>query len=878
VPYAVTGNAWPHPQLITLSFVPDGTNLGGVTSNLFSAFNANPYLNRSGPANWQSQVLKAAQVWAQQTNINFAVVADDGAPSGSGNYRQGDPGMGDIRIGGYAFGNSTLAMAYQPPPVNNYSIAGDIVFNTGQSWREGTTYDLFTVAVHEIGHALGLDHSSSAGANAMYPSYNGVKNGLSADDVAGIRAIYSGGAARTPDAFDSAASNNTLATATNINSFIKAGSLTALVSNLDVTTTSDVDDYTFQAPLLTLPTMTVQVQSQGLSLLSPQVIVYAADQHTVLGSASGLNQYGTTLTVTVSGVTARQQFYVQVKGADGTAFSTGAYALALNFGTGATPVAAPPATQTANGTPLSGGGGVADSSAAGDSYLDTVPVIRGITPDTGASSSDGVTRAQNISLFGSAPDHYTVQVYLLSSPNAGSGTRRLLGSTTSAGSTWTFNYTGTTLAPGTYSFAATTTDLVGNVSSLSQPYTVTIDTTVPRSPTGLGFCPDTGVVGDGTTNCPAPTISGWAPPFTTVNVYRTNAQGLSGLLAGTLPGQPIATLTASGSGAWTFTDQKLGDGTYYYAATAADQAGNVSPISSPLAVTIDTQAPHNLAVTGISPDSGKAGDRITTAHNLIIQGTADPNVSVQVFQGGVAIGTAVADGNGSWQFDDTGTTLADGTYQFTARATDFAGNVSNLSGGCSVIVETVGRPVIAGATETFNDHGTATLNVSGVAPVNDHVQLSLNGAVLGTVGADGQGKWTFAYTPASLPGGTYAFSAVAIDSSSNVGTAGTLRLVLGSGAPFASAPALTSASIRGTAGGNVPITINTPTFTGTATPGSTVTITDGNSVLGTAAADANGNWAFTAPALGSGQHKIAVSDTDWQGNTSVLGGVLTRQV
>ena len=32
-----------------------------------------------------------------------------GAPSGSGNYQQGDPGFGDIRIGGYNFGNSTLA-------------------------------------------------------------------------------------------------------------------------------------------------------------------------------------------------------------------------------------------------------------------------------------------------------------------------------------------------------------------------------------------------------------------------------------------------------------------------------------------------------------------------------------------------------------------------------------------------------------------------------------------------------------------------------------------------------------------------------------------------------------------------------------------------
>src|SRR5438128_2216639 len=36
VPYTLSGNAWPHANLVTISFVPDGTNLGGVTSNLFA--------------------------------------------------------------------------------------------------------------------------------------------------------------------------------------------------------------------------------------------------------------------------------------------------------------------------------------------------------------------------------------------------------------------------------------------------------------------------------------------------------------------------------------------------------------------------------------------------------------------------------------------------------------------------------------------------------------------------------------------------------------------------------------------------------------------------------------------------------------------------
>jgi hypothetical protein len=354
--YSVSGNAWPHPQLITISFMPDGTNLGGVNSNLASTFNANPRLN----GQWQNVILKAAQVWAQQTNINFAVVPDDGAPFGSGNYQQGDPGYGDIRIGGYAFGGSTLAMAYQPPPVNNFSIAGDVFFNTSQRFNIGSTYDLFTVAAHEIGHALGMCHSTATSAAVMYANYNGIKSALNGDDIAGIQSIYGG--TRSPDAYNSGgASDGSFSTASNLNSLISTTTETALVPNLDLNTAGQSEYFTFSAPSGTTGTLALNVQSSGLSLLTPKVTVYASDQVTVLGSASGQNQYGTTLTVTIPGVYSGEQFYVKVQGADTTAFSTGNYAMTLNFGSGTSPTVPLPQTITLNGNPLSGGGGEADS-------------------------------------------------------------------------------------------------------------------------------------------------------------------------------------------------------------------------------------------------------------------------------------------------------------------------------------------------------------------------------------------------------------------------------------------------------------------------------------------------------------------------------------
>src|SRR5262249_18344584 len=74
--------------------------------------------------------------------------------------------------------------------------------------------------------------------------------------------------------------------------------------------------------------------------------------------ATGINQYGTTISATISGITAGQQLYVKVSGTDSTAFSSGAYAFTLNFGNGASPTVPLPNTQTANGNPIQGGGGL----------------------------------------------------------------------------------------------------------------------------------------------------------------------------------------------------------------------------------------------------------------------------------------------------------------------------------------------------------------------------------------------------------------------------------------------------------------------------------------------------------------------------------------
>jgi hypothetical protein len=899
--YSASGNLWPNPQLITISFMPDGTNLGGgVTSNLISTFNSKASL-----AGWENIILQAAQTWAQQTNINFAVVPDDGAPEGSGADEQGSPGFGDIRIGGYNFGSSTLALTYQPPSVNNFSIAGDMAFNTGQAFNVGSTYDLFTVAMHEFGHALGLNESSVSSA-VEYATYTGRKTGLASDDIAGIRSIYSANGPRTADAYNkNGASDGTVSSAATINSLINTSSLSALVPNLDITTAGQLEYFSFTAPAGTGSTLKLDVQSSGLSLLAPKLTVYSSNGTTVLASANGEGQYGTTLTVNVSGVTAGEKFYVQVTGADKTQMGTGRYALGVSFKGTTPPTEASPVVAEANGNVEHAGGGQAD----GSSWLGYgigSPVIAGITPDNGVSSADGITNSPFISLFGSAPSNDVITVFE-------NGTE--IGKTIALLSdTWTYSNTATKLSDGTYNFTAVATDPSGFSTPLSAPYQVIIDTHVPNPPAMNDISPDTGVSStDGVTDVNTPTFSGTTEPFAVVDLYSNGSTipfgateadvtgswsftigqpgqvtypgALSSILSpvfgalegitsdlglGSLLGPLLGTVQGVTSGS--APAAVLADGTYNVTATAMDIAGTTSPQSSTLKVVIDTQAPSAPVVTGTSTVTVNSSIGGTaTAQDLTITGTAQAGTMVAVMLDGVVFGNTIAGANGAWSYSPA-TTLPNGNYAITAQATDVAGNVSPVSASLNTTIETVNSPVIAGVSLATTSAGLLgllglgksqqSLSVIGTAPPNDSVQVYLGGNLLGTATANGQGNWSYSYVPSSstVPNGIYAFSAVATDGSGNVSaTSPTFQLQVG-GSETASTPQYASG-----------------TLSGRATPGSLVTIVDGDIVLGVVVVNASGTWQFT-PTLSKGKHSIMVEATNSAGDTSLLSGALNLNV
>ena len=235
--------------------------------------------------------------------------------------------------------------------------------------------------------------------------------------------------------------------------------------------------FSFTAPSGTGSTLELDVQSSGLSLLAPKVTVYASNGTTVLASANGAGEYGTTLTVSITSVTAGEQFYVKVQGADTTQMGTGRYALGLSFKGTTPPTEASPIVAEPNGSPEHAGDGQAD----GSSWLGYgigSPVIAAITPDNGVSSSDGVTNSPYISLLGSAP---------ASIPSPSTRMARDRADDRPAERYVEYSNLSTELSDGVDVFTAMATDASGYSTPMSNPYLVTIDTHVPNPPVRTGI-------------------------------------------------------------------------------------------------------------------------------------------------------------------------------------------------------------------------------------------------------------------------------------------------------------------------------------------------------------------------------------------------------
>ena len=106
-------------------------------------------------------------------------------------------------------------------------------------------------------------------------------------------------------------------------------------------------------------------------------------------------------------------------------------------------------------------------------------------------------------------------------------------------------------------------------------------------------------------------------------------------------------------------------------------------------------------ITGISTDSGSSSsDGITSDSTLLINGTSEPGMTVTVYRGGVLAGTTSANGSGNWVFDYTGTSFGDGSYNFTATASDTLGDTTAASAPYAVTIDTIAPEL---PTSSIND-------------------------------------------------------------------------------------------------------------------------------------------------------------------------------
>jgi len=152
-------------------------------------------------AHYASDISAALNIWASVSAFtNLGQVADGGVNAGASEASGGH--LGDIRIAAWEITTSDIIIshAFQPGTETLYgaggTIGGDMHFDIDRTWVNDELgnsgageYDFFTVALHELGHSLGLGHSDVSGS-IMEEGYAGTRRTLHADDIAGIQAIY----------------------------------------------------------------------------------------------------------------------------------------------------------------------------------------------------------------------------------------------------------------------------------------------------------------------------------------------------------------------------------------------------------------------------------------------------------------------------------------------------------------------------------------------------------------------------------------------------------------------------------------------------------------------------------------------------------------
>jgi hypothetical protein len=291
-----------------------------------------------------------------------------------------------------------------------------------------------------------------------------------------------------------------------------------------------------------------------------------------------------------------------------------------------------------------------------------------------------------------------------------------------------------------------------------------------------------------------------------------------------------------------------------------------APSSTPAPPTTGTP-PSAPKISSFSPDTGLAGDGITSANKLDLKGTADANSTVTVYDGATKLGTTTASSTGSWDYV-TGV-LTDAKHMLTATETNSSDQTSVASAPLAVTVDTraPAAPVVASDSVVNTNH----VQLSGAAEANSSVTLYNGSTLVGTGTASSSGEWSI--TTSALSNGMPTLTAKAADVAGNVSAASQPTDPVIPGTPAAPAPPPAAPKIislspdSGVVGDHI-TNDDAPTLNGTALANSSVAVYDSTAKVGAATVNGSGQWTLSTTSLSDGTHNLTATDTDSSGHIS----------